>query len=313
MLGIVATLVVAAALAVPAGAGEVLDRVLANKKLVNALDAEYPPFSFLDTNKEMDGFDVDVAKEVAKRLGVEAQQVTPGWDVITAGKWAGRWDVSIGSMTATKERTAVLDFPVQYYFSEAVLLVNKNNATAQEAKDLSGKKIGVQVSTTYEKYLQKDLEIDAAGAPPVTYRIDNPQIVFYDEEPQGIEDLSLGDGAKLGCDWWRGGFDVEEIGDALARFLNEPREHVEKLYTRWLGQRQSLREKANGDCIFFDKAAGCTIYPVRPRQCRTWPFWESNIKTPEDWEETRQMCPGSGKGDLIPAEEITRRLQVIKL
>jgi polar amino acid transport system substrate-binding protein len=197
MLGIVATLVVAAALAVPAGAGEVLDRVLANKKLVNALDAEYPPFSFLDTNKEMDGFDVDVAKEVAKRLGVGAQQVTPGWDVITAGKWAGRWDVSIGSMTATKERTAVLDFPVQYYFSEAVLLVNKNNATAQEAKDLSGKKIGVQVSTTYEKYLQKDLEIDAAGAPPVTYRIDKPQIVFYDEEPQGIEDLSLGDGAKL--------------------------------------------------------------------------------------------------------------------
>ena len=50
MLGTIAALVVAAALAVPAGAGEVLDRVLANKKLVNALDAEYPPFSFLDTN-----------------------------------------------------------------------------------------------------------------------------------------------------------------------------------------------------------------------------------------------------------------------
>ena len=197
LLGAIVALLLAIALAAPAGAGDVLNRVMANKKLVNALDAEYPPFSFLDTNKEMDGFDVDVAKEVAKRLGVEAQQVTPGWDVITAGKWAGRWDVSIGSMTATKERTAVLDFPVQYYFSEAVLLVNKNNATAQEAKDLSGKKIGVQVSTTYEKYLQKDLEIDAAGAPPVTYRIDNPQIVFYDEEPQGIEDLSLGDGAKL--------------------------------------------------------------------------------------------------------------------
>jgi polar amino acid transport system substrate-binding protein len=222
MLGIVAALVVAAALAVPAGAGEVLDRVLANKKLVNALDAEYPPFSFLDTNKEMDGFDVDVAKEVAKRLGVEAQQVTPGWDVITAGKWAGRWDVSIGSMTATKERTAVLDFPVQYYFSEAVLLVNKNNATAQDAKDLSGKKIGVQVSTTYEKYLQKDLEIDAAGAPPVTYRIDNPQIVFYDEEPQGIEDLSLGaklDGMIVGLltaeDYIKNGKPVKILGQPL--------------------------------------------------------------------------------------------------
>jgi Fe-S-cluster containining protein len=104
----------------------------------------------------------------------------------------------------------------------------------------------------------------------------------------------------------------EEI-DALSEFHGEPREQIEQLYTRWLGPRRSLREKANGDCIFYDKSAGCTIYPVRPRQCRTWPFWESNVRTPEDWEETCQMCPGSGQGELIPAEEITRRLQVIKL
>lgn len=197
MLEIMAALLMTAALAAPAGAGDVLDRVMANKKLVNALDVEYPPFSFLNSSNQMDGFDVDVAKEVAQRLGVELEQVTPGWDVITAGKWAGRWDISIGSMTATRERTEVLDFPVQYYYSEAVLLVNKGNSSVNEAKDLTGKKIGVQVSTTYEKYLQKNLQIDAAGAPPVTYRIDNPQIVFYDEEPQGIEELSLGDGSRL--------------------------------------------------------------------------------------------------------------------
>jgi polar amino acid transport system substrate-binding protein len=186
-----------AALAAPAEAGDVLNRVMANKKLVNALDVEYPPFSFLNASKQMDGFDVDVAKEVAKRLGVGLELVTPGWDVITAGKWAGRWDISIGSMTATKERAEVLDFPVQYYYSEAVLLVNKNNGAAKEPKDLSGKKVGAQVATTYEKYLQKGLQIDAVGAPPVTYRIDNPQIIPYDEEPQGIDDLALGDGTRL--------------------------------------------------------------------------------------------------------------------
>lgn len=185
-----------AALAAPAGAGEVLDRVMTTKKLINALDVEYPPFSFRDGDR-MDGFDVEVAQEVAKRLGVEAEQVTPGWDVITAGQWAGRWDISIGSMTATTARAQVLDFPVQYYYGQAVLLVNAGNAAAQEANDLSGKKIGVQVATTYEQYLQRNLQIDAAGAAPVTYRIDNPQIVLYDEEPQGIEDLSLGDGARL--------------------------------------------------------------------------------------------------------------------
>jgi polar amino acid transport system substrate-binding protein len=197
MLGAIAALLMTVALAAPAGAGPVLDRVMASKKLVNALDVEYPPFSFRNSSNQMDGFDVDVAKEVAQRLGVALEQVTPGWDIITAGKWADRWDISIGSMTATRERAQVLDFPVQYYYGEAVLLVNANNAAVKEAKDLAGKKIGVQVSTSYEKYLQKNLQIDAAGAPPVTYRIDNPQIVFYDEEPQGIEELALGDGTRL--------------------------------------------------------------------------------------------------------------------
>src|ERR1700682_4134650 len=75
---------------------------------------------------------------------------------------------------------------------------------------------------------------------------------------------------------------AEEI-DALAVFHGEPRAQTEQLYTRVLGLKRSLREKANGDCIFYDKTAGCTIYPVRPRQCRTWPFWESNVRTPEDW------------------------------
>lgn len=104
----------------------------------------------------------------------------------------------------------------------------------------------------------------------------------------------------------------EEIA-ALAAFHGEPRPQTEQLYTRVLGVKRSLRERPNGDCIFYDKTAGCTIYPVRPRQCRTWPFWESNVRTPEDWAETCQICPGSGQGDLISAEEITRRMRVIKL
>jgi Fe-S-cluster containining protein len=104
----------------------------------------------------------------------------------------------------------------------------------------------------------------------------------------------------------------EEIA-AIAEFQGQPREQFEQLYTRWVEAGRSLVEKANGDCIFYDPEAGCTIYPVRPRQCRTWPFWESNIRTPEHWNETRQLCPGAGQGDLIPAEEITRRMRVIKL
>jgi Fe-S-cluster containining protein len=106
--------------------------------------------------------------------------------------------------------------------------------------------------------------------------------------------------------------DEEEI-EAIAEFRDEPVPQAAALYTRATARGRSLREKANGDCIFYDRAEGCTIYPVRPRQCRTWPFWESNVRTPEAWQRTCQVCPGSGQGELIRAEEITRRLNVIRL
>jgi Fe-S-cluster containining protein len=100
---------------------------------------------------------------------------------------------------------------------------------------------------------------------------------------------------------------------ALAEFRGEPREEVAGLYTRLSFRGPTLREKANGDCVFYDREKGCTVYPVRPRQCRTFPFWESNVETPRDWEQTRQACPGAGQGELISAEEIAERLKVIRL
>jgi Fe-S-cluster containining protein len=100
---------------------------------------------------------------------------------------------------------------------------------------------------------------------------------------------------------------------AIADHLGETVEQVEGLYTRPVRGGRTLREKANGDCVFYDRQRGCTIYPVRPPQCRTWPFWQSNIASPEAWRKTCAVCPGSGKGELISAEEITRRSKVIRL
>src|SRR5262245_8313639 len=93
---------------------------------------------------------------------------------------------------------------------------------------------------------------------------------------------------------------AEEIA-AIAEYRGEPVEEVKGLYTRREWSRRSLKEKANGDCVFYERGRGCTVYEVRPRQCRTWPFWESNVATPEAWEQTCAVCPGSGKGELIPA------------
>ena len=100
---------------------------------------------------------------------------------------------------------------------------------------------------------------------------------------------------------------------AIAEYRGESVEEVTALYTRLAKCGRTLREKDNGDCVFYDRRAGCTIYPVRPRQCRTWPFWESNVASPEAWQRTCEVCPGSGKGDLISAEEILARVKVIRL
>lgn len=106
---------------------------------------------------------------------------------------------------------------------------------------------------------------------------------------------------------------TEEELAVIAEFLGRPLREVRDLHARKSRGRVTLRERANGDCVFFDRERGCTIYPVRPAQCRTWPFWESNLATPKDWERTCHVCPGSGKGEVIPVEEITRRLKVIKM
>jgi uncharacterized protein len=101
--------------------------------------------------------------------------------------------------------------------------------------------------------------------------------------------------------------------DALAAARGMKRAEFVAVHTYKTRGKVSLREKGNGDCVFYDAAKGCTVYAVRPMQCRTWPFWESNLMTPEKWAETEAICPGSGEGDLIPLAEITRRVKAIKM
>ena len=105
----------------------------------------------------------------------------------------------------------------------------------------------------------------------------------------------------------------EEELAVLAKFRGEPPHEFGPLYTRSARGKVTLREKANGDCVFYEAGKGCTVYPVRPRQCRTWPFWECNTNSPEDWARAAAECPGCNRGDLIPAEEITRRVKVIRI
>ena len=183
-------------LAAPALAGETLDRVMANKKLVMSSDPEYPPQSFLNDKNEMDGFDVEVGREIAKRMGVELEIITPSWDIITAGNWAGRWDMSVGSMTPTAERAKVLDFPAIYYYVPAAFAVHTDSKVAT-VEELNGKVIGVCGGCTYDNYLDGNLVIDAVGAPPFEYKVKAGEKKTYDTDTSAFDDLRIGDGKRL--------------------------------------------------------------------------------------------------------------------
>lgn len=102
---------------------------------------------------------------------------------------------------------------------------------------------------------------------------------------------------------------------ALAKTIGEEDvDRFEELYVRKIGIRKSLKEFPNGDCVFFDgEQRKCTVYGARPRQCRTWPFWDSNLKSPEAWEATCEVCPGSGKGTLVPLDSIEKQRKVMKV
>lgn len=203
-------------------AGETLDRVMSSKTLTLASDPEYPPQSFLNDQNEMDGFDVGVAREIAKRMGAELKIVTPAWEIITAGNWGGRWDISVGSMTPTTARATVLDFPAVYYYTPAAFAVHKDSPAASKA-DLNGKKIGVCGGCTYEAYLNKNLVIDAEGTPEFNYDVTAGEIRTYETDVNVLDDLRLGDGARLDGllsarptidEAIKSGYPVKVIGDA---------------------------------------------------------------------------------------------------
>ncbi len=101
---------------------------------------------------------------------------------------------------------------------------------------------------------------------------------------------------------WLSGAEIE----AMAAEVGLPIDEFQRQYVRVVGIRKSLIERANGDCIFFDnKSRRCRVYQSRPRQCRTWPFWKSNLATPAAWQAVAERCPGCNHGPCVPLGKIT--------
>jgi len=179
-----------------AWAGATLDRIHETKVMKVATSANWPPQSFLGPDNKLQGFDIDVASEIGKRLGSKIEFVTPEYGIITAGRWSNRWDLSVGSMTPTTERTRVLDFPAIYYYTPYVFAVHKDAAGTSLA-DLNGKIIGVEAGTTSEDYINRRLKIDAADVPPFTYDVTPAEVKTYGDSMGPLDDLRMGNGVRL--------------------------------------------------------------------------------------------------------------------
>ena len=183
------------------GADDLLASIKDKGTLTVSTDPAYPPQSELnkDTGK-YEGFDIDVATEIAKRLGVEIAWQAPAWETIISGSWNGRWDASVGSMTITPERAEVLSFTPPYYYTPAAIAVHKDNTSITDASGLDGKKIGVCGGCTYDLYLQNKLVIsqDETGkAVKIPSVVKDPTLVTSDTDSTSLQDLALGDGRRL--------------------------------------------------------------------------------------------------------------------
>jgi polar amino acid transport system substrate-binding protein len=185
--------------ALSAFAGAVLDRVQSSKQLVVAVSAKWPPHAFLNDNHQLAGFDIDVANDIARRLGVNVKFDTPDFHLVTGGHWQGRWDLAVYSITPTKARARVLNFPAIYFYSKYVFVVHKDSK-AKTPEDLKNVTFGVEGGTTADDYMHRDLQLDANSLPPFRYLDYTPKtIITYKTSLLPFEDLRLGDNVRLGA------------------------------------------------------------------------------------------------------------------
>jgi polar amino acid transport system substrate-binding protein len=172
-----------------------LGKIIAAGKIRISTDPNYKPFSFANPDGTYDGFDNATAIEAVKRLStavgkdIAVEWTTPSWDLITAGGWSNRWDISVGSMSVTIGRAKVVDFVDPYYYDSGAVAVPKDSAV-QSLGDLNGgKTFCVGAATTYEQWLNGTLEIvDPAKLPAPT----TPQVTSLPTDNECVQAVQSG-------------------------------------------------------------------------------------------------------------------------
>ena len=172
------------------GAADQLAAIQANGKLVVALEGAWQPWSYHDESDTLVGYDVEVSRAIAEKLGVEPEYVESDWDSLFAGLDAGRFDIVCNGVEVTDERAKTYDFTTPYGYIHTALAVRKDNEDIKSFEDLKGKTTANSLASTYmelaESYgatvqgidtLEETIQLLAAGRIDATL---NADVSFYD-------------------------------------------------------------------------------------------------------------------------------------
>ena len=180
----------AASSAASTGAADQLASIQANGKLVVALEGAWQPWSYHDESDTLVGYDVEVSRAIAEKLGVEPEYVESDWDSLFAGLDAGRFDIVCNGVEVTDERAKTYDFTTPYGYIHTALAVRKDNEDIKSFEDLKGKTTANSLASTYmelaESYgatvqgidtLEETIQLLTAGRIDATL---NADVSFYD-------------------------------------------------------------------------------------------------------------------------------------
>ena len=171
-------------------AGDQLSNIQSSGKLIVALEGAWQPWSFHDESDTLVGYDVEVSRAIAEKLGVEPEYVESDWDSLFAGLDAGRYDMVCNGVEVTEERAKTYDFTTPYGYIHTALAVRKDNEDIHSFEDLKGKTTANSLASTYmelaESYgatvqgidtLEETIQLLTAGRIDATL---NADVSFYD-------------------------------------------------------------------------------------------------------------------------------------
>ncbi|MDN4493582.1 transporter substrate-binding domain-containing protein [Ureibacillus aquaedulcis] len=159
-----------------------LEQIQQDGEITVGIMGTYAPYNFLNDNKEYDGFDVDIAKELAERIGVDAEFVAQDFSGLIPGLQKDKFDILVSQVTITEERQQQIDFTEPYITNQVKVIVKDENTDIQSVDDFKGRTIGVGLGTNDETYLRTQLMPEVGDF----------KINTYDDVITTLKDLDAG-------------------------------------------------------------------------------------------------------------------------